>query len=187
MGGRKTLINALGFMLGFTVVFVTLGAFSGVVGILFSEYQNTFNIITGGFVLIFGFNYLGLLKIGFLHHTIKGNAKTVNLRFFTSFVFGIVFSISWTPCVGAFLGSALMIASGTGSALKGMAMLFAFSLGLGLPFLASAVLIDRLKGTFDFIKRNYKVINIISGLMLVIMGVLMMSGTMGYFLSFLTF
>lgn len=187
MGGRKTLINAFGFMLGFTVVFVALGAFSGIVGKLLSEYQKTFNIITGGFVLIFGFNYLGLLRIGFLNQAIKNNVNTINLRFFTSLVFGIVFSISWTPCVGAFLGSALMIASGTGSALKGMVMLFAFSLGLGFPLLASAVLIDRLKSTFDFIKRNYKVINIISGLMLVIMGVLMMNGTMGYFLSFLTF
>jgi len=187
VGRRKALFNALGFILGFAVVFVVLGAFAGIVGKILSQHQMALNLITGGIVVLFGLNYLGILKISLLNRTQKGEANTKNLGFFTSVVFGIVFSIGWTPCVGAFLGSALMIASGSGSALKGMAMLLTFSLGLGLPFLASALLIDRLKGTFDFIKRNYKVINFISGLFLVILGILMMSGTMGYFLSLLTF
>jgi cytochrome c-type biogenesis protein len=102
-------------------------------------------------------------------------------------LFGIVFSISWTPCVGAFLGSALLMASLGGSLLQGIIMLLAFSLGLGIPFVICALLIDRLKGTFDFIKRNYKVINIVSGGLLIVTGILMATGYMGYLLSFLAY
>ncbi|MEG1448382.1 MAG: cytochrome c biogenesis protein CcdA, partial [Oscillospiraceae bacterium] len=106
---------------------------------------------------------------------------------FSSMVFGIIFSIGWTPCVGAFLGSALMLASAQGSVSKGILMLVFYSLGLGIPFVASAVLIDRLKSTFDFVKRNYKIINIICGSILIIVGILMMTGLMEYFLSLVSF
>ncbi|MEG0146089.1 MAG: cytochrome c biogenesis protein CcdA, partial [Clostridia bacterium] len=87
----------------------------------------------------------------------------------------------------AFLGSALMLASQQGSVLKGILMLVVYSLGLGIPFVLSAVLIDKLKGAFDFIKRHYVVINRVSGVLLVVVGLMMMTGAMGYFLSLLTF
>jgi cytochrome c-type biogenesis protein len=105
------------------------------------------------------------------------------LRFFSSALFGVIFSISWTPCVGAFLGSALMMASARGRTLTGILMLFVYSLGLGIPFVVSALLIDRLKNAFDFIKRNYKAINIASGALLVVIGLLMATGLMGRVLS----
>jgi cytochrome c-type biogenesis protein len=89
--------------------------------------------------------------------------------------------------VGAFLGSALMLASQEGSALRGMLMLLTFSLGLGIPFVISAALIGRLKAVFDFIKRNYRTVNMISGGLLVAVGLMMMTGLMGRFLSLLTF
>ena len=83
--------------------------------------------------------------------------------------------------MGVFLGSALMLAASSGESLKGILMLFSFSLGLGIPFLASAVLIDRLKSTFDFIKKNYRIINLISGGLLVLIGIMMITGLMRYF------
>lgn len=183
----KALINALGFVAGFTLVFILLGAFAGTVGKLLRDYSTIFNIATGLIVIIFGLNFLGVLKIGFLNQTHNGNAKTKNLGFFSAMLFGIVFSIGWTPCVGAFLASALLLASQQGSVVQGILMLLTFSLGLGIPFVVSAVLIDKLKATFDFIKKNYKIINMISGGLLVVIGILMMTGTMGYFLSLLTF
>ncbi|MGI6238917.1 MAG: cytochrome c biogenesis CcdA family protein, partial [Christensenellales bacterium] len=128
-----------------------------------------------------------VLNIGFLNRTEYRNANVRNLSFPSSLLFGMVFSIGWTPCVGAFLGSALLMASHGGSLLQGIAMLLAFSLGLGIPFVASALLIDRLKGAIDFIKRNYRAINLISGGLLVVVGILMATGTMGYFLSLLSF
>lgn len=184
---KKALTNSIGFVLGFTIVFIIMGAFAGTIGQLIRNYSTVVNIVTGLIVIIFGLNFLGILKIGFLNRTSNRNANVRDLGFFSSMVFGIVFSIGWTPCVGAFLGSALLLASIKGSMLHGIIMLLAFSLGLGIPFVASALLIDQLKGTFNFIKRNYKVINIISGILLVVIGLLMATGYMGYFLSILTF
>jgi len=97
----------------------------------------------------------------------------------------MVFSIGWTPCVGAFLGSALMLASQQAHIAEGMLMLFAYSLGLGIPFVLSAVLIDYLKSAFNWIKKNYTVINIVSGSLLVAIGILMATGMFERFLSLL--
>ncbi|MEG0693860.1 MAG: cytochrome c biogenesis protein CcdA [Oscillospiraceae bacterium] len=186
-GKSKVLTNAIGFVIGFSIMFVLLGAFAGTVGKLLRDYSTIFNIVTGLIVVIFGLNFLGIIKIGFLNLTHTGKVNTKNLGFFSAMLLGIVFSIGWTPCVGAFLASALMLASQQGSAMQGILMLLTFSLGLGIPFIISAVLVDKLKSTFDFIKKNYRIINIISGSLLVIIGILMMTGYMGYFLSLLTF
>ena len=182
---RKTLINALGFVLGFTTVFVSLGAFAGTVGRLLVRYTLAVNIITGTIVIILGLNFLGIINIAFLnrHRSMAAHDITKNLKFFSSVLFGVIFTIICSPCVGAFLGSALMKASIQGGTLSGMLMLLVYSMGLAVPFVASALVIDRMKGAFDIIKHNYKVINIISGLFLILMGVLMATGLMGRFLS----
>jgi len=178
---RKTLVNALGFVCGFTLVFVALGALAGTLGMLLVEHAVAVNIVTGLVVIVLGLNFMGLINIRFLNRAVRINANVKNLTFFSSVLFGIVFSIGWTPCVSAFLGSALMKASMQGGTLNGVLMLLVYSLGLGIPFIASAVLIDRLKSAFDFIKRNYKVINIVSGALLVVIGILMATGLMGRF------
>lgn len=183
---RRTLINALGFVLGFTLVFITLGAFAGGIGSFLQEYSRFVNIISGAIVMIFGLNFMGLIHIPFLNLNRRLQFNTANLGFFSSLLFGLIFSISWTPCVGAFLGSALMLAAVEGEAIKGILMLLFFSLGLGIPFIASALLIHRLKSTFDFIKRNYKIINFLSGALLVLVGILIATGFLGYFLSLLS-
>jgi len=187
-GKKKTTItNAIGFVVGFTTVFVILGAFAGVVGSFLREYRNVVNIVSGIIVILFGLNFMGIIRIPFINTNRQINMKTVKVGFLSSMLFGVIFSIGWTPCVGAFLGSALMLAASSGESVRGILMLFSFSLGLGIPFIASAILIDRLKSTFDFIKKNYRVINLISGGLLVIVGILMATGFMGYFLSLLTF
>lgn len=180
---RKTLANSIGFVLGFTIVFLAMGAFIGSAGKLLREYAAVWNLVTGLIVMIFGLNFMGVLHIGFLNRTHPKTANVRSLGFLSSVLLGIVFSISWTPCVGAFLGSALLTASLGGSTLHGIFMLLAFSMGLGIPFVLSALLIDQLKGTFDFIKRNYRIINRISGGLLVVLGILMATGTMGHYLS----
>ncbi|MCL2342685.1 MAG: cytochrome c biogenesis protein CcdA [Firmicutes bacterium] len=184
---RRALTNALGFVLGFALVFVTLGAFAGTVGALLSRHATAVNLVTGLIVIVLGLNFMGVIRIGFLNRSTNKSARTQNLKFFSSMLFGIVFSVGWTPCIGALLGSALMIAASQGGVGLGIAMLFVYSLGLGVPFVLSAVLIDRIKGAFDFIKRNYKIINIVSGALLVAVGLLMVSGLMGRFLALLTF
>ena len=182
---KKTLLGALGFVLGFTFVFVSLGALAGTLGGFLKQHQTIVNLISGLIVIIFGFNYLGVLKINIFNGS-RRNFNTDNLNFFTCFLFGVIFSVGWTPCVGAFLGSALMMASQQGKAMTGMLMLLAYSLGLGIPFILSAVLIQKLKTTFDFIKRNYKIINTISGVLLIIVGIMMTTGTLGRLLAVLS-
>ena len=181
----KTLKGAVGFVTGFTIVFVMLGALAGTVGSFLREYQTTVNIISGLIVIIFGLNFLGVFKLNIF----KGNqrlVKTDNMGFFSAMLFGIIFSVGWTPCVGAFLGSALMLASQQGHIAEGMLMLLSYSLGLGIPFILSAVLIDYLKSAFNWIKKNYKIINLISGSLLVIIGIMMATGTLGQLLNLLS-
>ena len=171
----KTLRCAGGFVLGFTVVFVAMGALAGTLGSFLIRYQTPVNLVLGGIVVLFGLNYLGVLNLN-LFKGVQGNVKTRDMNFLSAFLFGLVFSVGWTPCVGVFLGSALMLASQQGSAMVGTLMLLCYSLGLGVPFLLSAVLIDQLKGTFIFVKRNYGIINKVCGILLIVVGVLMATG-----------
>ena len=177
---KKTITNALGFILGFTVLFTFMGALAGTLGSFLIKYQTAVNIVSGLIVIFFGLNFMGVIKLNLF----KGSARmqTGNLGFFSALVFGMVFSVGWTPCVGAFLGSALMLASQQGHVLEGTLMLLSYSLGLGIPFLLSAVLIDQLKGAFNFIKRHYNVVNYICGFLLILIGVLMATGVLNTFL-----
>ena len=181
----KTLKGALGFVTGFTVIFVILGALAGTVGSFLREYQTAVNIVSGAIVIVFGLNFLGIFKLNLFRGSHR-SVNTDNMGFFSALLFGMIFSIGWTPCVGAFLGSALMLASQQGHVMEGMLMLLAYSLGLGIPFILSAVLIDYLKSAFNWIKKNYKVINIISGSLLVLIGILMATGTLGQLLGLLS-
>lgn len=180
----KTLKGSIGFVTGFTVVFVALGALAGTLGGFLREYQIAVNIVSGLIVVFFGLNYLGVFRLNIF----RGRSKSINIDnmgFFSTMLFGMIFSIGWTPCVGAFLGSALMLASRQGHVVEGMVMLFSYSLGLGIPFILSAVLIDYLKSAFGWIKNHYKVINIVCGSLLILIGILMATGMLGRFLSFL--
>lgn len=162
-----------------------MGALAGTVGGFLREYRTAVNIVTGLIVVVFGLNFLGVLKLDLF----KGNRRrmdTEHMGFFTAMLFGVIFSVGWTPCVGAFLGSALMLASQQAYAAEGMLMLLAYSLGLGIPFVLSAVLIDYLKTAFQWIKSHYQVINAVCGGFLILIGVLMMTGTLGRLLSLLS-
>lgn len=181
----KTLQGAFGFVAGFTAAFVTLGALAGTIGSFLQKYQTAFNIVSGLIVIVFGLSFLGVFRLT-LFKGIRHTIKTDNMGFFSALVFGIIFSVGWTPCVGAFLGSALMLASQQAHAAEGMLMLLAYSLGLGIPFILSAVLIDYLKHAFDWIKKNYKIINTVSGGLLILIGILMATGTLGQLLSLLS-
>ena len=181
----RTLKGAFGFVLGFTAVFVAMGALAGTIGGFLSKYQSLVNILCGAVVILFGLSYLGLLKIR-LFRGRGHDMHTDDLGFFSAFLFGVVFSVGWTPCVGAFLGSALMLASQQGSMTQGILMLLCYSAGLGVPFLISAVLIDQLKGAFNWVKAHYDIINKVCGVLLIIVGIAMATGTLGRLLNFLS-
>ena len=180
---KKTLLGAGGFVLGFTLVFVAMGALAGTLGSLLNRYQTAVNIVSGLVVILFGLNYMGLIRLNIFHGGTRRMENGVN-GFFSAVLFGLIFSLGWTPCVGAFLGSALLMASQQGTAVQGM--LLVYSLGLGLPFVISAVLIDKLKGAFTWIKRHYGAVNMVCGALLVFVGILMATGTMGTIIAMLS-
>ena len=182
---KKTLFHSSGFVLGFTLVFVAMGALAGTLGSFLMKYQTWVNVIGGLIVVVFGLNYMGVFHLN-LFKGLNRSMKQGERGFCSAVLFGSVFSVGWTPCVGAFLGSALMLASQQGHVLEGMGMLLCYSLGLGIPFLFSAVLIDKLKSAFNWIKAHYQVINLVCGGLLVAVGVLMATGMLGRFLALLS-
>ena len=161
----RTLRSAFGFVTGFTLVFTALGALAGTVGGFLREHQTAVNLVSGGVVILFGLNFLGVIRLDLFRGS-RQAAPANCVGFFPALLLGTVFSVGWTPCVGAFLGSA-------------------YSLGLGIPFLLSAVLIDALRSTFDWIKRHYGVINRVCGGLLVLLGILMATGLLGRLLTLL--
>lgn len=170
-----TLVCAGAFVAGFTAVFTALGLFAGTLGGLLTQYRQLVAIVCGVIVILLGLSYLEILPLPFL----RGYSGRVQITgVLSAFVFGVIYSVSLTPCVGAFLGSALMMASVSGSALKGTQLLVVYSLGLGIPFLLSALLIRQLSGAFDLIKKHYRVINIVCGIFLILVGILMAAGWM---------
>ena len=169
---RKALIaNTLCFILGFTIVFVAMGATASGVGSLLASHRLLVQQISGIIIIIFGLHYMGILKIGFLSKDRRFSAKLDNLSALSSVVFGMAFSLGWTPCIGPFLGAALMKAANQDTILQGMLLLFIFSLGLGIPFFLAAVAMEKLKSVFDFMKRHMKIITFVAGILLIVVGV----------------
>ena len=177
-------INALGFVFGFTIIFVAMGALAQTFGKFIFTNLKTVNLVGGILIILFGINISGILRLPFLNNTFKLNIKVGSGSFLTSMLLGIIFSIGWTPCVGAFLGAALMQAASSQTKMHGILLLLSYSIGLGVPFLLSSVLLEQLKGVFTSIKKHYAVINVASGLLLVVMGVLIATGKMASVIGF---
>lgn len=169
---NKTIINSIGFVLGFSFVFILLGVFASTFGRIVNFYSNYINIIVGIIIILFGLHYAGILNINVLNKTKGIKYSNKDLSFITSALFGMFFSITWTPCVGVFLSSALMMSATQGSIIQGLLMLVLYSLGLGIPFIITAIFLEKLKSTFDFIKQHYNIINKISGIILIISGLI---------------
>lgn len=178
---RHVLVRSAFFVLGFTLVFCLLGLFAGSLGSFLIRYNRAVNIVCGLLVVFFGLGYLEVIKLPFFRG-MKGGWEINGV--FSAFLFGLIYSVSLTPCVGAFLGSALMLASSSATALTGVLLLLAYSLGLGVPFVISAVLLDKLSSAFAFVKRHYHTINLICGIFLMIVGVMMCFGLLGRWMAF---
>ena len=170
--GRGTVLaRAFAFMVGFTTVFVALGVFAGSLGAALAAHRTAVNVVCGVLVIVFGLGYLGLFRLPFTGMK-SGRTPTSVI---SAFLFGLIYSVSLTPCVGAFLGAALMLAASEGGALQGAVLLLSYSLGLGVPFVVSAVLLGRFRSAFGFIKSRYNIINPICGALLLLFGAWMIA------------
>ena len=168
---KKKVINAIGFVLGFTFVFLVLSIFASTLGKFISGGIKYIKILFGIIIILLGLNYMDLIKLKFLNKSKGNKANTKNLNFIKSFAFGAVFSISWTPCIGTFLSAALLMVAQSQDLLKGILLMLTYSVGLGIPFILSVILIEYLKNVFNFIKKNYGIIKKISGAILILMGI----------------
>ena len=176
---RHTVARAVMFVLGFALVFCVLGVTAGSLGAALSRHHRAVELVCGLFVILFGLAYLDVIPLTFLKGVQRAGAEGLG----GAFVFGMVYAVGLTPCVGAFLGSALMLAATVGGAGKGLSLLLAYSLGLGIPFILSAVLIDRLGGAIGWVKAHYRVLNAVCGAFLILMGVVMAAGWMNRLLG----
>lgn len=178
---KRLLVNTLGFIAGFTTVFVILGATASAIGQLLRDYQELLQRGSGIIMIIFGLHFMGVLKLQVLNRTSTRSVNTHNLNFFTSMIFGFAFSFGWTPCLGPFLGSALLLASQTATLFQGVFLLLLFSLGLGIPFLVMTMLFSRLKRLNGFIRRHMEMIKKVSAVLLILIGLLLALDLFGYY------
>ena len=171
---NKAITNSIAFVIGYSIVFAILAVLANRFGMVLVGFTKTIKIVLGSVVIVLGLNYMDVLKINIFGNSKRFQMNLKNLNFIKSLMFGTLFSVSITPCVGTFLTSALVLIATKTELLKGIILIFLYCLGLGIPFIVSAIFIDRLKRVFDFIKKNYRIIKIISGLILIIMGIYLM-------------
>jgi cytochrome c-type biogenesis protein len=184
----ETFLHALFFVLGFTAIFVALGATASLVGQLLNQYIFTLQKIGGVIVIIFGLHTIGVVKIPFLYREARAEIKSrPQLGYLSSFLIGLVFAAGWTPCVGVVLSAIFLLAADSQTLGQGMLMLAAYSLGLGLPFLLVGGAFETIAPWLRKLNRHLNVVSIVSGLFLIAVGVAIYAGWLTYLTRFGTF
>ena len=169
----KLTINTIFFVLGFSLVFITLGAFAGGIGGWLREHLTIFNKVAGLMVFLFGLHVAGVFKVKALNYEKRFNmASTKRKGIVGSLLIGIAFAFGWTPCIGPILGSILTLAAQQEGSQQGVMLLVFYSAGLGIPFILTALLFNYMIGAFGFIKRHFRMVEMISGGLLMVVGVL---------------
>jgi cytochrome c-type biogenesis protein len=184
---RKVMLNSIAFILGFSVVFITLGAISTSVGQLLARYKHSLAQVAGVVIILFGLHLTGLLRIRALYadkrlHSVKGGATV-----WGSFVIGFAFAFGWTPCVGPILAVILTFASQQDSVAKGIGLLTIYSLGLAVPFLLTSLGIERFLKFYSRFRAHMHAVEIASGALLIVLGVLLVFGRFTIISGYLSF
>ncbi|WP_127109797.1 cytochrome c biogenesis CcdA family protein [Pararhodobacter zhoushanensis] len=180
-GPSAATVPALFFVMGLSTVFLLLGFTASSLGRLFLEYRETFAQIAGVVVIVMGLHFLGLFKIGFLMREARLDAGNRGGSAFGAYVLGLAFAFGWTPCIGPILGMIISLAASEGSVTRGTALLAAYAVGLGLPFLLAAIFITRAIGLMNRIKPWMGVIEKVMGVLLVVVGIALITGAMASF------
>lgn len=174
---EKLIGNSIAFVVGFSIVFVMMGAAASAAGQFLKDHLTLLNRIGGVLIILLGLNYVGVVSLPFLSGEHRLKLKDMqSMGLLKSLLFGMVFSLGWTPCVGPFLGSALMMAANSSQIATGMLTLVFYALGLGIPFILVAVLVGQLEGAFSAIKKHYRIIILVAGIILIVMGVALVAG-----------
>jgi cytochrome c-type biogenesis protein len=184
---RRVMVKSIGFILGFSVVFITLGAISTEVGQLAARYKHVLSIVAGVVVIIFGLHLTGIFQIKWLLqdtrlHSVKGNSTMVG-----AFVVGFAFAFGWTPCLGPILSLILGFASQEDTLIKGILLLAVYSLGLAVPFLLTSLLMERFLKFYSRFRSHMHALEVASGGLMIALGVLLVIGRFTLISSWLSF
>jgi cytochrome c-type biogenesis protein len=177
---KKVSTNTLLFVLGFSVVFTAMGASATFVGEFLLTKLPLLNKIAGVIIMLLGLHIMGVFRISFLNYEKRFHTRAKPLGPLGSFVVGLAFAFGWTPCIGPILGGCLLLACNQETVLQGATLLFAYSLGLGIPFFITAVSFSTFLSFFGWVKKHFRTIEILAGLLLVTIGFLMFIGSFGY-------
>ena len=173
---RKVLVTSVAFVLGLSTVFIFLGAAVSALGRLVLSFQNILEIISGFLIIIFGLNFVGILKFGF-GREIRLELKNLKGGFLPTYVLGLAFAFGWTPCIGPILGSILAIVLQEGTILKGIILMTFYAIGMGVPFIITGVFISRAIGLQKKLRQYMGIIEFIMGVLLMVTGILILSGS----------
>ncbi len=168
----RVAVNTIFFVIGFSLVFIALGASASFIGTWLLKNQMLFNKIAGVVIFLFGLHVSGLLKIKALNYEKRFQARDKKFGIIGSIFIGMAFAFGWTPCIGPILGSILTLAAVQDTIWRGIMLLVLYSAGLGIPFILTALLFNYLVGVFGFIKRHFRSVEIISGGLLMLIGIL---------------
>ena len=169
---RKAVIASIAFVLGFSVVFISLGASATAIGAYLMERLTLLGKVAGIVIILFGLHMMGVLRIGWLYSEKRIQPSRKPAGFFGAMVVGIAFAFGWTPCIGPILAAILAVAAAQDSVGQGVKLLAAYSLGLGVPFIATSLAINQFFAASARIRRYYHAIEVVSGVLLVVVGVL---------------
>ncbi|OGI11044.1 MAG: hypothetical protein A2Y40_00165 [Candidatus Margulisbacteria bacterium GWF2_35_9] len=173
---QNLLIKSLLFVLGFTIIFVSLGATATIIGQFLEKYYRVFHQLSGIIVVIFGLFMAEIIHFKLFNIEKKINFKNKGKSNLAAFILGLVFAFGWTPCVGPILASVLVMASSQSTIYQGILLLFFYSMGIGLPFVFSAVAISKFFHLLKKYKKHMHKVKIISGIILIIIGLLIVTG-----------
>lgn len=169
---RQVLVRSLAFVLGFSLVFIALGASASVIGSFISGKLNILTKIAGALIIVFGLHMMGVFRLAFLDNEKRAQAQRKPAGPVGAFLVGLAFAFGWTPCIGPILAGILVVAGSRESVAEGVLLLAVYSLGLGVPFLLTSIAIDRFFSVAAAIRRHYRAIEMASGSLLVAIGVL---------------
>jgi cytochrome c-type biogenesis protein len=182
---KKVSLSTLFFILGFSFVFVALGASATFIGEFLLSKLSLFNKIAGILIILLGLHLIGVFRIPFLNYEKRFHTRSKPLGLLGSFLVGLAFAFGWTPCIGPILAGILLLASNQGTVIKGVVLLSAYSLGLGIPFFVTAVSFHSFLSVFGWIKKHFRTVEIISGSFLIIIGFLIFTGLFNSMTGFL--
>lgn len=173
---RRVMLNSLMFILGFSIVFISLGAVATTLGQLTHQFHRSLSVLAGVVIIIFGLHLTGLFKINALYadkrmHNVKGGANPLG-----SFLIGFAFAFGWTPCIGPILAGILVLAGSQDTVSKGVMLLAVYSFGLAVPFLLTSLGVNQFLGFYAKFRRHLHTVEVISGVLLIVFGVLIALG-----------